>query len=179
MSLFQFSITTSLILTLLGLIAWLRRNSLCESMLSFGRSNKASVFLLTVCLIWFLFRYVRTLSEADFGNYKLVIGLVAVFIYFGSIALVRDFLAVRSLSILCLFYSREVLDAAWLQDPPGRLFLVTISYIIIVSALYFGAWPYRFRDFFQWLMKKNVRVQTLSISIFLIGIVMLGLSFTL
>ena len=91
MSLFQFSITTSLILTLLGLIAWLRRNSLCESMLSFGRSNKASVFLLTVCLIWFLFRYVRTLSEADFGNYKLVIGLVAVFIYFGSIALVLTF----------------------------------------------------------------------------------------
>ena len=179
MSLFQFSITTSLILTFLGLIAWLRRNSLCESMLLFGRSNRASVLLLTVCLIWFLFRYVRTLSEADFGNYKLVIGLVAVFIYFGAIALVRDFLAVRSLSTLTLFYSREVLDSASLQEPPGRLFLVTITYIIIVTALYFGAWPYRFRDFFQWLMKKDLRIQTLSISLLLIGMIMLGLSFTL
>ena len=91
MSLFQFSITTSLILTLLGLIAWLRRNSLCESMLSFGRSNKASVFLLTVCLIWFLFDMLELYLRQIFGNYKLVIGLVAVFIYFGSIALVLTF----------------------------------------------------------------------------------------
>ena len=120
-------------------------------------------FLLTLSLAWFLFRYVQNLSEADFGKYKLVIGLVAIFIFFGSFALVKDFLAVRSLSILCLFYAREVLDSAWLQDPPARLFLVTITYILIVSALYFGAWPYRFRDFFEWLAENNKRVQILSV----------------
>ena len=91
-------------------------------MLFFARSNKAAVILLSASLIWFIYRYVQNLSEADFGNYKLIIGLVAVFIYFGSFALVKDFLAVRALSIICMFYSREVLDSAWLQDSPNRLY---------------------------------------------------------
>ena len=91
----------------------------------------------------------------------------------------KDFLAVRSLSILCLFYAREVLDSAWLQDPPARLFLVTITYILIVSALYFGAWPYRFRDFFEWLAENSKRVQILSVLLSIIGLTMLALSFTL
>ena len=159
MSLFQYSFVTSLLLLTFGLTMWIRRSSICNDMLVFARSNKASVLLLTISLAWFLFRYVQNLSEADFGNYKLIIGMVAVFIYFGSFALVKDFLSVRSLSILCLFYAREVLDSAWLQDPPSRLLLVTTIYVIIVLALYFGAWPYRFRDFFEWLniQEKGLR----------------------
>tara|TARA_B100000035_G_scaffold241227_1_gene209610 strand:+ start:263 stop:802 length:540 start_codon:yes stop_codon:yes gene_type:complete len=179
MSLFHYSITTSVIFSVLGFLAFARKSSVCPYMLSFARSTKASVLLLTLSLAWFLFRYVQNLSEADFGNYKLVIGLVAIFIFFGSFALVKDFLAVRSLSILCLFYAREVLDSAWLQDPPARLFLVTITYILIVSALYFGAWPYRFRDFFEWLAENSKRVQILSVLLSIIGLTMLALSFTL
>ena len=94
MSLFQFSIFTSILLTALGVIAWIKQPRVCSAMLSFGRSNRIAVFLMTISLVWFLFRYVQSLSEADFGNYKLIIGLVAVFIYFGSFALVKDFLAV-------------------------------------------------------------------------------------
>jgi hypothetical protein len=105
--------------------------------------------------------------------------MVAVFIYFGSFALVKDFLAVRSLSIICLFYSREVLDSAWLQDSPGRLLLVTITYIIIVAALYFGAWPFRFRDFFTWLDKKDSRVKFIGLSFSAIGLILMAVSFTL
>ena len=115
---------------------------------------------MTISLGWFLFRYVQNLSEADFGNYKRY-WFVAVFIYFGSFALVKDFLAVRSLSIICLFYSREVLDSAWLQDSPGRLLLLTITYFIIVAALYFGAW-FRFRDFI-WLDKNDYMVKLISL----------------
>src|SRR5210317_2081060 len=126
MSLFQFSILTSIMLTTIGMLSWLKRPRVCSAMLIFARSNRIAVFFMTISLGWFLFRYVQNLSEADFGNYKLIIGLVAVFIYFGSFSLVKDFLAVRSLSIICLFYSREVLDSAWLQDSSGRLLLVTI-----------------------------------------------------
>ena len=78
-----------------------------------------------------------------------------------------------------MFYSREVLDSAWLQDSPSRLYLVSITYIIIVAALYFGAWPFRFRDFFVWLDKKEHGVKLLSLSFSMIGLSMLGVSFTL
>ena len=179
MSLFQYSFVTSLLLLTFGLTMWIRRSSICNDMLVFARSNKASALLLTISLAWFLFRYVQNLSEADFGNYKLIIGMVAVFIYFGSFALVKDFLSVRSLSILCLFYAREVLDSAWLQDPPSRLLLVTTIYVIIVLALYFGAWPYRFRDFFEWLNIQEKRVKILATTITCIGLALLLVSFTL
>ena len=179
MSLFQYSFVTSLLLLTFGLTMWIRRSSICNDMLVFARSNKASALLLTISLAWFLFRYVQNLSEADFGNYKLIIGMVAVFIYFGSFALVKDFLSVRSLSILCLFYAREVLDSAWLQDPPSRFLLVTTIYVIIVLALYFGAWPYRFRDFFEWLNIQEKRVKILATTITCIGLALLLVSFTL
>ena len=179
MSLFQYSFVTSLLLLTFGLTMWIRRSSICNDILVFARSNKASALLLTISLAWFLFRYVQNLSEADFGNYKLIIGMVAVFIYFGSFALVKDFLSVRSLSILCLFYAREVLDSAWLQDPPSRLLLVTTIYVIIVLALYFGAWPYRFRDFFEWLNIQEKRVKILATTITCISLALLLVSFTL
>ena len=179
MSLFQYCFVTSLLLLTFGLTMWIRRSSICNDMLVFARSNRASALLLTISLAWFLFRYVQNLSEADFGNYKLIIGMVAVFIYFGSFALVKDFLSVRSLSILCLFYAREVLDSAWLQDPPSRLLLVTTIYVIIVLALYFGAWPYRFRDFFEWLNIQEKRVKILATTITCIGLALLLVSFTL
>ena len=92
MNLFQYSIITSILLLALGLTIWIRRSNICNDMLVFARSNKASVLLLTISLAWFLFRYVKNLTEADFGNHKLIIGMVAVFIYFGSFALVKDFL---------------------------------------------------------------------------------------
>ena len=69
------------------------------------------------------------LSEADFGEYRLYIGGIAIFIGVSSYVYVRDFLAVRALCILVLFYSREVLDAAFLQEPVTRLFLVSIIYL--------------------------------------------------
>ena len=179
MSLFQFSVVTSLLLLTLGLAIWIRRSTICNDMLVFARSNKASVMLLTCALAWFLFRYVKNLSEADFGNYKIIIGLVAVFIYFGSFALVKDFLSVRSVSILCLFYAREVLDSAWLQEPPSRLLLVSTIYVIIVLALYFGAWPFRFRDFFEWLNIQEKRVKILAATVTCTGLALLLLSFNL
>ena len=148
-------------------------------MLTLARSNRIAVYLMTISLGWFLFRYVQNLTEADFGNYKLIIGLVAVSIYFGSFVFVKDFLAVRSLSIICLFYSREVLDSAWLQDSPGRLLLVTITYIAVVAALYFGAWPFRFRDFFIWLDKRDYMVKLIALSFSAVGLILFAVSFTL
>ena len=81
---------------------------------------------------WFLYRHVFQLSEADFGDYKLIISLVTLFIFFSSFIFTSDFLAVRGLSIVILLYAREVLDAAFLQEPTSRLVHGSVIYLFII-----------------------------------------------
>ena len=88
-----------------------------------------------------------------------------------------DFLAVRGTAILVLFYSREALDAAFMQEPESRLFMVSIVYIGIVIALYLGAWPYRLRDFLNWLYVSDRRPRILGVSMAAYGILLGALAF--
>jgi len=178
MTLFTSSFSTSLVLLALGLLFLVRRNELNTLILNFPRSSKLSYIFITIALLWFLYRHVSNLSEADFGNYKVLIGTISVGIAIGSFFFVRDFLAVRGLAILGLFFSREVLDAAFLEEPQSRLFVVTIIYIIVIAALYFGAWPYRMRDFLEWLYANDLRKKILGFTFSLIGLVIGGIAFS-
>ena len=178
MELFGYSILTSLILFVVGFLFASGRTSIYALIRGFPRSSKLSVILLALGLSWFIARHVVQLSEADFGEYRLYIGGIAIFIGVTSYVYVRDFLAVRALCILALFYSREVLDAAFLQEPATRLFLVSIIYLIIVAALYFGAWPYKMRDFLDWIFDKSVRPACLGWAVLGCAFVLLGLSFS-
>ena len=108
----------------------------------------------------------------------ITIGLIAVFIAVSSYFFINDFLAVRSICILLLFYAREVLDSAFLQEPITRLFLVSVVYFIIVLAIYFGTYPYRLRDFLKWLYTKSNRPIFLGTSLVICSIILLGISFT-
>ncbi|MBT3635427.1 MAG: hypothetical protein HN531_00685 [Opitutae bacterium] len=178
MELFGFSILTSFLLFAVGFLFASGRSSIHSFIRGFPRSLKLAVFLLALALSWFIARHVMNLSEADFGEYRWYIGGIAIFIGVSSYVFVRDFLAVRAFCILALFYSREVLDAAFLQEPTTRLFLVSIIYLIIVGALYFGAWPYRMRDFLDWLFDKPARPARFGWGILGCAVVLLGLSFT-
>ena len=71
----------------------------------FPRSQKLSILLLALGLGWFLHRHVQNLSNADFGEYKVLIGGLASAVAVLSYLFVKDFLAVRALCILALFYS--------------------------------------------------------------------------
>lgn len=178
MELFQLSIITSVLLFATGILFVSGRNSVQSLVLGFPRSLKMSVFLLALGLFWFIARHVMNLTEADFGEYRWYIGGIAIFIGVSSYVFVQDFLAVRALCILALFYSREVLDAAFLQEPDTRLFLVSIIYLLVAGALYFGAWPYRMRDFLGWLFDKPSRRSSFGLGLLGCAMVVLGLSFS-
>ena len=178
MKLFEYSVLTAFILIVIGLLFAVGRDGVKKAILGFPRSQKFAVGLLVVALAWFIGRHVMSLTSADFGEYKPYIGLIAVFIAVSSYIFVNDFLAVRSFCILILFYSRETLDAAWLQEPTSRLLLVSIIYLLITSALYFGAWPYRMRDFLNWLYHNTKRPKTLGFSLIVYSLVLACVSFT-
>ena len=174
MNLVYFTLCTSGFLELLGLFLTFKSFKAEEVIRKFLRSQKASILLLAIGLFWFLFHHVQNLGEADFGEYKFIIGLIGVFIAVSSYFFINDFLAVRALCILLLFYSRLALDSAFLQEPQSRLFLVTVIYFIVMCAIYFGAWPYRLRDFLNWLYGNSKRSILLGVSFICYSLVLLG-----
>ena len=70
MTLFTSSFSTSIVLLALGLLFLVRRNDLNAFVINFPRSSKLSYIFITIGLLWFLYRHVSNLSEADFGNYN-------------------------------------------------------------------------------------------------------------
>lgn len=159
MSLFFATLSTGLLLIAAGaFLLWNPRTA--EIVLkAFPRSQTAASITMGVGTIWFLYRVLQ-LGEADFGNFR---GYL--FIIFGAVAglsfvHVKDFLAVRGLSIVILLYSWVLLSSAFLQEPTSRLFLVSLVYVAIVVAIYLGVSPFRLRDFFNWLFatKKRLRI---------------------
>jgi len=141
------------------------------------RSRGVALIVFGCASVWFLFK-VAHLGEADFGNYRplLLLG-------FGAIAALSwfslpDFLAVRGAAILTLMLSRVLLDAAFMEAPVGRLFMVSLVYVGIVLALYLGTVPFRLRDFFDWLFADKRRPQVLGAFFVLYGLILCGTAFT-
>src|SRR5690625_530950 len=159
MSLLFATFSTGLILmAAAGFLLWNARTA--EIVLkAFPRSQTAAYVTMGLGSIWFLYRVLQR-AEADVGNIR---GYL--FLIFGAIAAlsfvhVKDFLAVRGLSILILLYAWVLLSAAFLEEPASRLFLVSLVYVAIVVAIYLGVSPFRLRDFFNWLFatKKRQRI---------------------
>lgn len=178
MSLFQSSLVTGVILSVIGILAIKPNVKVRASFLAFPRSKNLSTIFIGIATAWFLVRHVAFLGEADFGSYKILIGTIALGTSILSFIFVPDFLAVRGLAMIILLWSREVLDSAFLQDASSRLFLVSVIYLLILSSIYFGAWPYKMRDFMEWLMKRNNRISTLGSFLGIAGILIVILSFS-
>ena len=93
MSLTSYTFLTAIILIVAGFILISNTSKIKEFIKNFPRSNKSSVVLLSIALFWFQYQHVRNLGEADFGDYKLVIGLIGCFIAISSYFFIQDFLS--------------------------------------------------------------------------------------
>ena len=178
MSLFQTSLISGLFLSALGFILIIPKASIRSVIIDFPRSKKLSFLFVSFATAWFLWRHVAFLSEADFGDYKLLIGGIALATALLSFYFTPDFLAVRGLSMIVLLWAREVLDTAFLHTSYSRLVLVSTIYLLIIVALYFGAWPYKMRDCLGWFYKEIVRMKFLGGIVFTLGLIITFLSFT-
>tara|TARA_Y100000588_G_C14162272_1_gene885324 strand:+ start:182 stop:748 length:567 start_codon:yes stop_codon:yes gene_type:complete len=137
----------------------------------FPRSQITAIITMGAGTAFFLMFHVKNLSPADFGDFKLLITIVSIAILILSIVFLPDFLAVRGMCIIVLLFSREALDAAFLQDQhPTRIVVVSTVYIWIVAALYLSAWPYRLLDFLEWLFGNRTRLKTMGLVITAHGI---------
>ena len=156
MTLFQATLFTGIALVAFGAhFLWHGMRS-AGMMVTFPRSQLAAFVLFGAASVWFL-HHIWHLGPADFGQYRHLLFALFGLAALGAFYFVPDFLAVRGLAALILLTAHPLLNAAYLQDPASRLFLVSFVYLAILFALIIGASPYRMRDCIDWLYKKDTR----------------------
>ena len=64
---------------------------------------------------------------------------------------VLEFLSVRALGMLLLLVAEPLLEASWMRQETGRLWLVGLVYGWIVAGLFFIGTPYVLRDAIEWV----------------------------
>ena len=168
MSLFYATLATGLFLILCGGTLLFNYNRSQVFLQAFPRSKKATYILMLCAMIWFSFKILH-LGPADFGAYKHILLSIFLAITFASFYLVPDFLGVRALAGLALLIANLLLDAAYMQNPTSRLFLVSFVYIFILLALILGGAPYLLRDAINWFFKTHFRVKLFAYVLCLYG----------
>ena len=179
MSLFTASFVPGLILILVGLPLLVDLSVFKAALKAFPRSATAGYFVFGAAAAWFLYNILH-LSNADFGEYKnlLFVGFAVVAVL--AFKCVPDFLGVRGASALVLIAAGPFLQAAYMEyDRPGRLFMVSFVYVCIAAAIWLGAQPWRLRDFFAWLFAYPARSRSLGGLLFVYGLLLCGIAFTL
>lgn len=177
MTLFQATLFTGITLLVFGAhFLWHGMRS-APRVQAFPRSQIAAYILLGTAAVWFLYK-VTQLGPADFGQYKNWLFVLFLVVAVGSFYYVPDFLAVRGLAALILLTAGALLDAAYMELPTARLFLVSFVYLAIVAALILGANPYKLRDFLEWLYKKEVRPRVFGGFFAAYGLLLLGVALT-
>ncbi len=178
MSLTIATLIPGLLLVLFGGGLLSGRKTVVATLKAFPRSSTATVLLFGAAAIWFLYR-IWHLSVADFGNYRTLLLIAFATIALLSFKYVPDFLAVRGAAILVLLGASSLLDAAYMQyDQPQRLLMVGFVYLAIALAIYFGAVPYRMRDFLEWLFRTPSRPRLLGAGLLGYGILLTITAFT-
>jgi hypothetical protein len=178
MSLFLATLLPGLFLVLLGgLLFW---NGAAVAAKALPRSTAATWVLFVLGAVWFVWRLSRT-GESDLIFFKtptpvmLGFGVLAVL----SIIYTPDFLAARGLSILMLLAAEPLLYAAYMEwTHPQRLLMVTAVYLGLTAALYLAAYPFRLRDFFDWLFRTPGRPKLVGATLVAYGLATSAAAFT-
>ncbi len=180
MSLFLATLLPGLFLVLLGgLLLW-RGTLVAPNAKALPRSPTAAWVFFGLGAAWFLWRLSST-SESDLIFFStprpvmLGFGVLAVlaFIY------APDFLAVRGLCILMLLAAEPLLYAAYMEwSHPQRLLMVTAVYVGLTAALYLAAYPFRLRDFFDWLFRAPGRPKLIGAGLLAYGLATSAAAFT-
>jgi hypothetical protein len=180
MSLFLATLLPGLFLVLLGGILCWNGAPLAGKAKALPRSRAAAWAFFGAGAIWFVWR-ISHLGEADLIFFQTPKVLMIAFGVLGALAFIYapDFLAVRGLAVLMLLAAEPLLYAAYMEwTHPQRLLMVTAVYIGLVAALYLAAYPFRLRDFFDWLFRSPGRPRLVGAIVLAYGLATSAAAFT-
>jgi len=180
MSLFLATLLPGLLLALLGGLLFWNGAPVAAGARALPRSDRAAWVFFGLAALGFLWRLSRT-GEADLIFFQ---SPTPVMIGFGALAVLAfiytpDFLAVRGLAVLMLLAAEPLLAAAYMEwSRPQRLLMVTAVYLGLTVALYLAAYPFRLRDFFDWLFRTPGRPRLVGAVILAYGLATSAAAFT-
>jgi hypothetical protein len=180
MSLFLATLLPGLFLTLLGAVLCWNGAPLAGQAKALPRSRNAAWVLFGLGAAWFVWRVGR-LGEADLIFFQTPTLLMLAFAVLGVLSFVYapDFLAVRGLAILMLLAAEPLLYAAYMEwSHPQRLLMVTAVYLGLTAALYVAAYPFKLRDFFEWLFRTPGRPRLVGAVVLAYGLATSAAAFT-
>lgn len=180
MPLFLATLLPGLFLVLLGAVLCWNGAPVASGAKALPRSREAAYLLFGAGAAWFVYR-ISSLNESDlifFQTPKLLMlafGVLAVL----SFVYTPDFLAVRGLAVLTLLVAEPLLSAAYMEwHYPWRRLMVFAVYVGLALALYLAAYPFRLRDFFDWLFRTPRRPRLIGAILVAYGLATSAAAFT-
>jgi len=169
-------IILGLILVILHVIAFSKRESVMDFLKRLPRNKGLGIVILAIDCIWSFW----LIGEVDLGEFQkwenpIRFGLPIGFICF--VFWVDEFLAVRAVGIFLLLLACPLLDVAFLQEPITRLLIPILCYVWIFLSLFWIGMPYLMRDHIAWATKTKGRWTGLCIGGIVYGVVMIICAF--
>ncbi len=180
MSLFLATLLPGLFLALLGAVLCWNGAPVASGAKALPRSRDAAWVLFGLAAVWFVWRVSR-LGEADLIFFQTPKLLMLAFAVLGVLSFIYtpDFLAVRGLAVLMLLAAEPLLYAAYMEwTHPQRLLMVTAVYLGLTAALYLAAYPFKLRDFFEWLFRSPGRPRLIGAVLLAYGLATSAAAFT-
>ena len=69
------------------------------------------------------------------------------------------FSGARGLAVVMLLLAKTMLDAQRWADSEWRLVIAVWAYMLVVAGMWFTAWPWRLRDFLNWVTASETRTR--------------------
>lgn len=163
--------------SLLQLWALLKPQDFARHARAFPRNEMAGFVLMGLGTVWFLYN-LNSEAIADFADYKkwMLTGFGAIGVL--SCIYVRDYLAVRGLSVVMLLLAWVTLNHTRWAESQWRLVLVIWAYTWVIAAMWLTVSPFRLRDFLNWFTANDQRVRLGSTLQLAFGVLVLVLGVT-
>lgn len=177
MTLSTLAILIGAAICVLHLYALIRPDSFTRQARAFPRSEGIGFVLMGLGTAWFLYN-LNAEAIADFAAYKkyMLTGFGALGVL--TCIYVRDYLAVRGLSVCLLLLAWFTLNQTRFADSTGRLVLVVLAYIWVLCGMWFSISPWRLRDLLNWWTANTSRLRAGSLLYLALGATILVLGLT-
>jgi hypothetical protein len=124
----------------------------------FPRSQAWGFLLMPLGTLWFLYN-LNAETISDFAAYKNLMLLGFGGVGLGTCFFVRDYLAVRGLSVVLLLLAWFTLNYARLADSPMRVVVSAWCYVWVIAGMWFTVSPWRLRGYLGWLTATPARLR--------------------
>jgi len=143
----------------------------------FPRSLPAGYLFTLAGTAWFMWN-VHNESLADFESLKPFLFTLFIGVGLGTCFFVRDFLAIRGLSVLLLLLAKLMVDSERWTPSPWRVVIAAWAYVLVAAGIWFTVSPWRLRDLLYWQTASETRLRLGSAARCAFGVFVAVLGFT-